>query len=89
MVSHFTNDMFAKMKDHIEKHDPEVILDDKNGGLVLKVVDTKLDLGKSTIYEVVKTLREHNSELKEQISELDINLREKMGIKKPDLDLER
>lgn len=89
MVSHFTNDMFTKMKDHIEKHDPEITLDDKNGALVLKVGDTKLDLGKSTIYEVVKTLREHNSELKEQISELDINLREKMGIKKPDLDLAR
>lgn len=89
MVSHFTSDMFTKMKDHIEKHDPEITLDDKNGALVLKVGDTKLDLGKSTIYEVVKTLREHSSELKEQISELDINLREKMGIKKPDLDLER
>lgn len=89
MVSHFTNDMFAKMKDHVEKHDPEVTLDDKNGALVLKVGDTKLDLGKSTIYEVVKTLRERNSDLKEQISELDINLREKMGIKKHEFDLER
>lgn len=89
MVSHFTNDMFTKMKDHVEKHDPEITLDNKNGGLVLKIGDTKLDLGKSTIYEVIKTLREHNSELKEQISELDINLREKMGIKKPEFDLER
>lgn len=89
MVSHFTNDMFTKIKDHVEKHDPEITLDDKNGALVLKVGDTKLDLGKSTIYEVINTLREHDSELKEQISELDINLREKMGIKKPDLDLER
>ena len=89
MVSHFTNDMFTKMKDHVEKHDPEITLDDKNGALVLKVGDTKLDLGKSTIYEVINTLREHDSELKKQISELDINLREKMGIKKPDLDLER
>lgn len=89
MVSHFTNDMFTKMKDHVEKHDPEVTLDDKNGALVLKVGDTKLDLGKSTIYEVINTLREHDSELKEQISELDINLREKMGIKKPEFDLER
>lgn len=89
MVSHFTNDMFTKMKDHVEKHDPEITLDDKNGALVLKVGNTKLDLGKSTIYEVINTLREHDSELKEQISELDINLREKMGIKKPDLDLER
>lgn len=89
MVSHFTNDMFTKMKDHVEKHDPEITLDDKNGALVLKISDTKLDLGKSTIYEVVKMLREHNSELKEQISELDINLREKMGIKKPEFDLER
>lgn len=89
MVSHFTNDMFTKMKDHVEKYDPEITLDDKNGALVLKVGDTKLDLGKSTIYEVINTLREHDSELKEQISELDINLREKMGIKKPDLDLER
>lgn len=89
MVSHFTNDMFTKMKDHVEKHDPEITLDDKNGALVLKVGDTKLDLGKSTIYEVINTLREHDSELKEQISELDINLREKMGVKKPDLDLER
>lgn len=89
MVSHFTNDMFTKIKDHVEKHDPEITLDDKNGALVLKVGGTKLDLGKSTIYEVINTLREHDSELKEQISELDINLREKMGIKKPDLDLER
>lgn len=89
MVSHFTNDMFTKMKDHVEKHDPEITLDDKNGGLVLKIGDTKLDLGKSTIYEVINTLREHDSELKEQISELDINLREKMGIKKPEFDLER
>jgi hypothetical protein len=89
MVSHFTNDMFTKIKDHVEKHDPEITLDDKNGALVLKVGDTKLDLGKSTIYEVINTLREHDSELKEQISELDINLREKMGIKKPEFDLER
>lgn len=89
MITHFTDDMFVKMKDHIEKNDPGITLDAKNRTLVLKIGDAELDLGKSSIYEVVSKLRQHDSELKNQVSELNINLRETMGVKKPDLDLER